>query len=157
MVFVVDLRRFISVNMVSFFCEDVSFSLRHRWRIALWLCRVCKMHSRKLGRVNVIFCSDSYLLKINQKFLGHDYYTDVITFDYSEGSDVSGDVFVSVDSVRKNAEIFNQTFDRELHRVIVHGILHILGFDDATETQISTMRCLEDEALLLLKKRFFVD
>lgn len=115
------------------------------------------MHSRKLGRVNVIFCSDSYLLKMNQKFLGHDYFTDVITFDYSEGSDVSGDVFVSVDSVRKNAEIFNQTFDRELHRVIVHGILHILGFDDATETQISTMRCLEDEALLLLKKRFFVD
>ena len=104
---------------------------------------------RRLGDINIIFCSDNYLLDINQKFLGHDYFTDIITFDYCEDDRLNGDLFISVDSVRENAVEFGQEFDVELSRVMVHGILHLVGYDDHTKADQKVMRQKEDYYLSL--------
>ena len=92
----------------------------------------------------MIFCSDEYLLDVNRKYLNHDYYTDIITFDYCEGPVLSGDLFISVDSVRENASVYGTEFADELNRVIVHGLLHLMGYDDHTEDDIATMRAKEN-------------
>ena len=97
-----------------------------------------------LGDISIIFCSDNYILDINQRFLQHDYFTDIITFDYSEGRRISGDLFISVDSVRENAVEYGTEFSDELHRVIVHGILHLIGYDDHTDEEIKEMRAKEN-------------
>ena len=92
----------------------------------------------------MIFCSDEYLLDVNRKYLNHDYYTDIITFDYCEGPVLSGDLFISVDSVRENASFYGTEFADELNRVIVHGLLHLIGYDDHAEADIATMRAKEN-------------
>lgn len=143
--------------MISFFSEDIDFTLKHKQRISLWLCTVIRRRRYKVGVINVIFCSDTYLLDINRKFLCHDYYTDIITFDYCEGPFVSGDLYISIDSVRENAYSFNQPFSRELHRVIVHGILHMVGFDDKEEYDSLLMHSQEDKCLELLSRRFWIN
>ena len=102
-----------------------------------------------LGNVSVIFCSDNYILDINQRFLQHDYFTDIITFDYSEGSKISGDLFISVDSVKENSIEYGTDFENELHRVIVHGILHLIGYDDHTDEDVRIMRSKENYYLSL--------
>ena len=102
------------------------------------------------GEISIIFCSDSYLLEINKKYLGHDYYTDIITFDYCEQNRISGDLFISVDTVKANAEFYNVAFHDELHRVIIHGVLHLLKEDDMTPTQQQQMRVAEERALAIL-------
>ena len=94
--------------------------------------------------ISFIFCSDDYLLDLNRNFLSHDYYTDVITFDNSEQFSFSGDIFISLDRVRENALVFNQTFIDELHRVMIHGILHLVGYDDISDLEQSIMRDKED-------------
>ena len=106
---------------------------------------------KKLGDVNVIFCSDNYILDINLKYLQHDYYTDIITFDYCEGDRLSGDLFISIDSVRENSEFYKTEFADELNRVIVHGLLHLIGYDDHSEEDIATMRSKEDYYLKIRK------
>ena len=98
----------------------------------------------RLGDINVIFCSDPYILKINLQYLSHDYYTDIITFDYSEKPVVSGDLFISIDSVRENSVYYGTDFHEELHRVIVHGLLHLIGYDDHTEEDTKMMRSKEN-------------
>lgn len=102
-----------------------------------------------LGNISIIYCSDSYILDINQKFLKHDYYTDIITFDYSQGRVISGDLFISLDTVKDNASYYGSTFDNELNRVMVHGILHLIGYDDHTEAEQKVMRSKENEYLAL--------
>lgn len=102
------------------------------------------------GHLSFVFCSDDYLLKINQDFLQHDYYTDIITFDYSEGNKISGDLMISVDRVRDNARQHTISFEDELSRVMIHGVLHLLGFGDKTFEESSKMRKLESDALAQL-------
>ena len=99
---------------------------------------------KKLGDINIIFCSDNYVLDVNIKYLSHDYFTDIITFDYCEGNTLSGDLFISVDSVKENSIFYNTEFQTELNRVIVHGVLHLAGYDDHSDEDIKIMRTKED-------------
>ena len=130
--------------MVSYYFENTDFRLKNRIRIRNWLRFVAESEIFTLGDISVIFCSDNYILDINQRFLQHDYFTDIITFDYSENGRISGDLFISVDSVRENSIEYGTEFEDELHRVIVHGILHLIGYDDHTEEEIRTMRSKEN-------------
>lgn len=126
--------------MISYFCEDIIFKFNHKRLTNNWLKNVAMNESRKVGQINIIFCSDEYELDINKKYLSHDYYTDVITFDYCEGNVLSGDLFISIDSVKDNAKTFGASFKDELDRVIVHGVLHLIGYDDHTEPDQKVMR-----------------
>ena len=135
--------------MVSFYNQDNSFAFKHKRLTSKWLKEVAASEAKKLGDVSVIFCSDNYLLDVNIKYLGHDYYTDIITFDYCEGSVLSGDLFISVDSVRENASFYGASFEDELNRVIVHGLLHLIGYDDHSEDDIAMMRSKENYYLSL--------
>lgn len=116
-----------------------------------WLSEVVTIEAKKLGDVTLVFCSDDYLLKVNQEYLDHDYYTDIITFDYSEDDFVSGDLFISIDRVKENAETNNVSFINELNRVVVHGVLHLCGYKDKSESEERTMREKENEMLDLLR------
>jgi len=120
-------------------------------RVKQWLQAVADDYSFKLGTISFIFCDDEYILNINRKYLNHDYYTDVITFDYREGKTLSGDVFISLDTVRSNALEFGTTYEDELHRVIVHSVLHLIGFKDKTDVDARKMRLNENHCLELLK------
>ena len=135
--------------MVRYFFEDVKFEYKDRRFNNSWLKLVAESEIRRLGDVNIIFCSDPYILNINLQYLGHDYFTDIITFDYCEGKKISGDLFISVDSVRENAAFYKTDLNEELHRVIVHGILHLIGYDDHTEGDIKVMRSKENYYLEL--------
>ncbi len=104
---------------------------------------------RRVGDISIIFCSDNYILDVNMRYLQHDYFTDIITFDYCEGDRLSGDLFISVDSVRENALFYGTTFENELNRVMVHGILHLIGYDDHTDEEKKVMRSKEDYYLSL--------
>ena len=130
--------------MVSYFVEDTAFAFKEKRITSRWLKFVAESESKRLGDIAVIFCSDNYILDVNIKYLQHDYYTDIITFDYCEGNRLSGDLFISVDSVRENASFYGTEFPDELNRVIVHGLLHLIGYDDHTEEDIAIMRAKEN-------------
>ena len=130
--------------MVSYFFEDTNFKFNRRRLTSQWLKFTAESEIKRIGQVNIIFCSDNYILDINQKYLQHDYFTDIITFDYCEGKTLSGDLFISVDTVRENAIFYGTEFDDELNRVIVHGLLHLIGYDDHSEEDQKTMRSKED-------------
>lgn len=115
-----------------------------------WIKQVAAGYGKKVGDVSYIFCDDAKILEVNQQYLQHDYYTDIITFDYTEGDRIGGDLFISVDTVKSNAEQFGQTFDKELHRVIIHGILHLCGIDDQSPEQRANMIENENKALALI-------
>ncbi len=134
--------------MVSYFTEDITFPFKLKRLTAKWLKFVAHSEARRLGDISIIFCSDQYILDVNRKYLNHDYYTDIITFDYCEGDLLSGDLFISIDSVRENAAFYGTAFENELNRVIVHGVLHLIGYDDHTEEEITQMRSKEDFYLL---------
>ena len=105
----------------------------------------------RLGDISIIFCSDPYILDINQRYLQHDYFTDIITFDYCEGKVLSGDLFISIDTVRENAAEYGASFEEELNRVMVHGLLHLIGYDDHTPEEQKEMRSKEDYYLSIRK------
>ena len=130
--------------MVSYFNEDINFPFKEKRLTSRWLKFVAESEAKRLGDISVIFCSDNYILDVNIKYLKHDYYTDIITFDYCEGNRLSGDLFISVDSVRENASFYVVEFADELNRVIVHGVLHLIGYDDHTEEDIAVMRAKEN-------------
>ncbi|MBP5539440.1 MAG: rRNA maturation RNase YbeY [Bacteroidales bacterium] len=139
--------------MIRYFTEDIVFSLNGKALTKQWLKEVAAREDRLIGNINIIFCSDSYLLEINRKFLSHDYYTDIITFDDCEGTTLNGDLFISIDSVRANAEEYAEgRLNEELDRVMVHGILHLIGYDDHTGKEQQLMRSKENEYLSLRKK-----
>ena len=145
--------------MITYNTEDISFNLNQKRLVSKWLKTIAQNNGYKLGDLNYIFCSDVYLLEINKQYLGHNYYTDIITFDYSDdykeiGSvgKIYGDIYVSIDTVMHNAEEYGEGFDRELHRVIVHGLLHLIGFDDVTPELETEMHHQEDIALDILSK-----
>lgn len=135
--------------MVSYNFEDTDFKFRGKARNNAWLRLVAESEIRRLGDINFIFCSDNYLLDINQKFLGHDYFTDIITFDYCESDRLNGDLFISIDTVRDNAIEYGEGFERELARVMVHGVLHLIGYDDHTKVDQKEMRAKENYYLSL--------
>jgi len=119
----------------------------HKADIKKWLVKIVSEHKRKLGPVNIIFVNDEKILEINQKYLNHDYLTDILTFNYNTEKLISGDIYISIERVEENAQKFNCTFQTEILKVIVHGFFHLLGFDDKTKTQKTVMRNLEENAL----------
>lgn len=134
--------------MVSYFVQDTDFKFVKKRLNNSWLKLVAESEVRKLGNINIIFCSDNYILDVNMKYLQHDYFTDIITFDYCEGNVLSGDLFISVDSVRENSVFFKTEFTDELNRVIVHGLLHLIGYDDHTP---------EDQKVMREKENYYLD
>ena len=138
------------LNNIFFHTEDISFALESEKEMVNWLVKLVEVHNRKVGELNYIFCSDDYLLKMNQEHLRHDYFTDIITFDYCEKDMVSGDLFISIERTKENAKTFGKTQINELNRVIAHGLLHLLGFKDKTSRDIAEMRSMEEEALNML-------
>ena len=137
--------------MVSYFTEDTSFAFKEKRLTSRWLKLVAESEIRRLGDISIVFCSDNYILDVNMKYLQHDYFTDIITFDYCEGNVLSGDLFISIDSVRENAVLYGAEFEDELNRVMVHGLLHLIGYDDHTEEEQKIMREKEDYYLSLRK------
>lgn len=135
--------------MVEYFSEDTTFVFKGKVRNNKWLRLVAESEIRRLGHINIIFCSDNYILDINQRFLEHDYFTDIITFDYCQKDVLSGDLFISVDSVRENSIEYGTEFSEELSRVIVHGLLHLIGYDDHNAKDKKIMRQKEDYYLSL--------
>ncbi len=138
--------------MVRYYCEDVKFLFKNKIANNRWLKMVAGSEIKTIGDISIIFCSDNYILDVNIRYLHHDYFTDVITFDYCEGNKLSGDLFISIDSVRENSIEFGTEFDEELHRVIVHGLLHLIGYDDHTPEDQKVMRAKEDYYLSLRDK-----
>ena len=136
--------------MVNVFYEDTKTLDKTPEFFDLWFGKICHTEGKLLGDVSVVFCSDTYLLELNKRHLQHDFFTDIITFDYSEGDRVAGDLFVSVDRVYENADAYNVSRETELHRFSVHGILHLLGYKDKTPQEVAVMREKENEALALL-------
>ena len=126
---------------------DIKFPKIKRREITRWIKRVIEHFNKKLGNITYIFCSDAEILRINQSYLKHDYYTDIITFDYSEGDRLSGDLFISLETVKTNSEKFKTEFDEELRRVMIHGILHLCGYEDKKPAKKKIMQEKEDDAL----------
>ena len=135
--------------MISYYFEDTDFIFKGKTLNNRWLKLVAESEIRRIGQISIIFCSDNYILDVNQKYLQHDYFTDIITFDYCEGDKISGDLFISVDTVRDNAVEYGTEFADELNRVIVHGVLHLIGYDDHEEGDIKEMRAKENYYLSL--------
>ena len=131
---------------------DISFPKIKRRETTHWIKRMIAHHHKKQGDITYIFCSDAEILRINNTYLNHDYYTDIITFDYSEGDKISGDLFISLQTVKTNSEKFKTDYIEELQRVMIHGILHLCGFEDKTSAGKKIMRAKEDEALELKNK-----
>ncbi|WP_421874364.1 rRNA maturation RNase YbeY [Marinoscillum sp.] len=140
------------MNSIHFFVEDVDFELAHEEQICGWLTHIATEHQQEIEAINYIICSDEYLLNINQQYLDHDYYTDIITFDNSEPSaPILSDIFISIDRVRDNASQQSIAFLTEFHRVLIHGLLHLIGYNDKHEDEQILMRQKEDACLSLLK------
>lgn len=138
--------------MISFYTEDIVFVLKNKVVLKKWITNTIKIKKRKIGDIAFVFCSDDHLLNINKKYLNHTTLTDIITFDYSKENpqkSICGDIFISIDRVKENAKEFSKTFENELHRVMIHGILHLLGHTDKTEVAKTEMTKEED---LCLKK-----
>ena len=134
---------------IFFSNADVDFTLPDVDRIKKWISVIVKNHVKSVGKINYLFCSDEYIYDANVRFLNHDTYTDIITFDYVEGVLLSGDILISVDRVGDNASKFSTSFERELRRVIIHGVLHLIGFKDKSEKDASVMRQKEEESLMI--------
>ncbi len=141
---------------ITYHTEKAGFVYKGRRLTSQWLRKVIEAEGAVTGDINIAFCSDEYMLQTNRQFLDHDYLTDIITFDYCEEHGdkrtISGDLAIGVDCVRDNARLFGTTFDRELKRVIVHGVLHLLGYKDKKETDTAVMRQKEESYLSLLDK-----
>ena len=137
-----------SEQIINFYSEN-DFEFQEEKSFDTWIRKVISSEEKQLGEINYIFCDDHYLYKINLKFLEHDTYTDIISFDNSEGDELNGDIFISTDRVTENAKEYNVDFSVELKRVMIHGILHLCGYGDKTESEAALMRQKEDEKIAL--------
>lgn len=135
--------------MIEFYSET-DIEIKDEERLARWINHIVKKEDKETGEITYVFCDDEYLLNLNKKYLDHDTLTDIITFDNSVGLKLSGDIFVSIERVKDNAKEYNTTLTDELHRVMIHGVLHLCGYKDKTETETEAMRAKEDEALQIL-------
>lgn len=141
---------------INFLKADVAYAPKQKNTLMLWMQRVAKMHHCQIEQLDFIFCSDDYLLNINQQFLAHDTFTDIITFDYSEPSKstskaIVGEIYISIERVKENAKTFKTSYLNELHRVMIHGVLHLCGFKDKKAAEQVEMRAQEDVALKVLE------
>jgi rRNA maturation RNase YbeY len=135
---------------IIFNVEEIDFELQNTEGVTKWIEQVIALEKKRLGGISYIFCSDDYLHKLNVQYLDHDTLTDILTFPYNR-SPIEGDIFISIDRVKDNAQDLNIAFENELHRVIIHGVLHLCGYLDETDEEEEMMRKKEDEALLLLE------
>ena len=134
--------------MISFLTENIKMPRLDRKAVRAWITAVAATYDgRKVGNLNYIFCNDDRILEVNKEFLGHDYYTDIITFDYSEPGKVSGDMFISIETVETNSFKFHTSYDKELLRVIIHGVLHLCGINDKGPGERAVMEAAEEKAL----------
>jgi len=138
--------------MIYFHIEDVLLPKLEKRKVKKWIARAINSEKRKLGNVNYVFCSDEYLLNINRKYLKHNFYTDVITFNYVENNIINGDIYISIERVKENAKNLKITFMNELNRVMIHGILHLIGYDDKSENDKVKMTKMENKYLRLLNE-----
>lgn len=129
---------------IHFYFSDRSFSLKERNRLKIFISNKIKILGKQTGEISIIFCSDKKVLELNRRFLKHNYYTDILTFDFCQGKLVAGEIFISLDRIRENAKKFDETINKELHRVIFHGILHLLGFSDKSRSEKYKMSKAED-------------
>lgn len=138
--------------MITYNVIDVKMPEISHHETTKWVRAVAASYGKRVGEVAYVFCNDDKILEVNRQYLKHDYFTDIITFDYCEGDMLSGDLFISLDTVRTNAELFHKTYDDELHRVIIHGILHLVGINDKGPGEREIMEAAENKALDLLQK-----
>ncbi len=136
--------------MITYNSENIKMPAIKRREVSAWIKAVAASHGKRVGEIGYLFVDDERILEVNNEFLGHDYYTDIITFDYCEGDRLNGDIVISIDTVRTNAEQFGKQYDEELHRVIIHGILHLCGIDDKGPGEREIMEAEENKALQLL-------
>ena len=135
--------------MITYNCENVKLPAIKKRDTSAWIRRVAATYGKKIGEVGYLFCNDEKILEVNREFLQHDYYTDIITFDYCEDDTLNGDIVISLDTVRSNAQQLGKDYDEELHRVIIHGILHLCGQNDKGPGEREQMEAAEDKALTL--------
>ncbi|TWV13246.1 rRNA maturation RNase YbeY [Bacteroidaceae bacterium HV4-6-C5C] len=138
--------------MITYQTEEVKMPSIKKRQTTAWIKAVAGTYDKKIGEIAYIFCSDNKILEVNREYLHHDYYTDIITFDYCEGNRLSGDLFISLDTIRTNSIQFGSTYDDELYRVIIHGILHLCGINDKGPGEREIMEAAENKALSLLKE-----
>lgn len=136
--------------MIAFYAEETQLPAVRQEAVREWVRTVAQSYGKKVGDISYIFCSDEKILEVNREFLQHDYYTDIITFDYTSGEKIAGDLFISLDTVRTNAEKFGQPYNEELHRTIIHGILHLCGINDKGPGEREIMEANENKALDIL-------
>jgi rRNA maturation RNase YbeY len=134
---------------ICFYTEDVKIPAFPKLKVKRWFKHVIQSKGFVPGNISIIFCSDEHLLSLNKQYLAHDYYTDIITFDYTEDNVVSGDLFISIDRIAENAVLENVLFENELLRVMIHGILHLMGYKDKLPSEAVTMKLGEDESLVV--------
>ena len=137
--------------MITYNAEGIKMPDIRRRQTTAWIRKVAAMHGRKVGEIGYMFVDDERILEVNREYLGHDYYTDIITFDYDEGEVINGDLVISVDTVRSNAAKYGKSYAEELHRVIIHGVLHLCGINDKGPGEREIMEAEEDKALTLLR------
>ena len=137
--------------MITYEAEGVKFPHVKKRETSNWIHQVAASYGKKIGEIGYLFVNDDKILEVNIEYLGHDYYTDIITFDYTEGKTISGDIYISLDTVFSNSDMFGRPYDEELHRVIIHGILHLCGINDKGPGEREQMEAAENKALALLK------
>ena len=136
--------------MITFQTENIEMPAIDQTKVRDWIKKVALSYNKRVGEISYFFCDDEKILEVNRRYLQHDYYTDIITFDYCEGNRLSGDLFISIDTVHSNAELLGTKYDTELHRVIIHGVLHLCGINDKGPGDREIMEAAEDKALTLL-------
>ncbi|MCM1078664.1 MAG: rRNA maturation RNase YbeY [Bacteroidales bacterium] len=135
--------------MISYNSESVKVPQIKKREVSKWIRNVAAKYGRTVGEVGYLFCDDEKILEVNREYLGHDYYTDIITFDYDEGEQINGDLVISLDTIKTNAELFKKPYEEELYRVIIHGILHLCGINDKGPGEREIMEKAENEALAM--------
>ena len=135
--------------MITYQAENVKLPKIRKRETTAWIKAVAASYGKKVGEIGYLFCDDEKILEVNNEYLGHDYYTDIITFDYNEGDTLTGDLVISLDTIRSNAELFHKDYDEELHRVIIHGVLHLCGINDKGPGEREIMEAAENKALAM--------
>lgn len=141
---------------ILFFNDDISFTLKNKRLLKRWIKKIIEINNYQLGEINIIFTSERNILSINTTYLNHTYLTDIITFPYSTQRIISSDIYICIPVVRSNAQKYSQTFSDELNRIMIHGVLHLIGYNDSTGKEKKEMRKAEDESLLVLKEMYNV-
>lgn len=139
--------------MITYASENIKFPAIKRRETSAWIKKVAASHGRRVGEIGYLFVDDEKILEVNNEYLGHDYYTDIITFDYDEGDQINGDMVISLDTVRTNAEKFGKSYEEELYRVIIHGVLHLCGINDKGPGEREIMEAEENKALALRNEK----